>query len=592
MLPQVFVGLVVIGAGLLLLVACMSEDSSARLPATISGTVSGPNGPVANAIVQIQSTDNKVTTGSDGSFSIHGQGLGTSAAVTITAWANDHFISWVTLDPQQSISSPDTDKNNAGRNVQLVLQPIFDKDNHDYNWFKFEGLSGSATCGICHREYKEWQTDMHSQSATNPRFISMYRGSDVHGKRSPPTEMISEGQAKPPNPAMPYYGPGFKLDNLEQSGTCATCHTPLAAKTPTTNTCAWSGCHSSNTADRADTIGKDVRGVTPVGISDLAMEGISCEFCHAIRNVIVDSKTKLPAADMPGIMSLELRRPPDGEHLFFGSLSDSNRAGVSFLPLQSESQFCAACHFGVFGGVVSNMKMTGGTVIYNSYGEWLDSPYSKTDSGKLRTCQDCHMLQKDTQYSVAPERGGVARDASNYHDHTMTGPSTSQTFMWTAVNMQSDVKRDGQLVRVHVNVTNDNTGHAVPTDAPMRSVMLVVQALDAKGNVLTQTEGPTLPDWTGNYTGQAGKAFARILKDNWTGEVPTSAFWRQVTVVEDTRLFPFKTDSTSYAFALPAGVDVTVKVKLVYRRAFQKLAQQKGWTDPDLVMAEATLPVQ
>lgn len=599
MLPQAFVGLVLLLAGMLLLVACMGEDSSTRLPATISGTVNNSNGPVANAIVQIQGTTNRVRSAQDGTFTIHGEGLGKSDPVTLTAWTDDHFISWVKLDPQQPVWH---DEGGQGQGISLSLKPIFNKDNHEYNWFKFEGISGSASCGICHREYKEWQTDMHSQSAVNPRFISMFRGSNMEGKRSPLTHMIAEGKAQLPDLALPYYGPGFRLDNPEHAGTCATCHAPLSAKTPTTNTCAWSGCHTSNTADRAQSVlNQDIRGVLPVGITDLASEGITCEFCHAIRNVIVDPKTKLPTADMPGIMSLELRRPPDGEHLFFGSLSDSNRAGVSFLPLQSESQFCAACHFGVFGGVVSNMKMTGGTVIYNSYGEWLDSPYSKPDSGRLRTCQDCHMPQKDTQYSVAPERGGVARDASNYHDHTMTGPSTSQTFMWTAVNMQSDVKRDGQLVRVHVNVTNDNTGHAVPTDAPMRSVMLVVQALDAKGNVLAQTEGPTLPDWTGNYTGQAGKAFARILKDNWTGEVPTSAFWRQVTVVEDTRLFPFKTDSTSYAFALPAsadagkkitGADVTVKVKLVYRRAFQKLAQQKGWTDPDLVMAEATLPVE
>ncbi len=586
LLPQTFVGLVIIVAGFMLLVACAGETPDVRLPATLSGTVSNSNGPVANAMVQIQGTTNKTMTAQDGTFTIHGEGLGGSVGVTVTAWANDHFIAWQHIDPQQ-FNEPD----GIGQNqpLKLTLQAIFDKDNHQYNWFKFEGVSGSASCGICHREYKEWQIDMHSQSAINPRFVSMFRGSNMQGKRSPPTQMIAEGKAQPPDPALPYYGPGFRLDNPDHAGTCAACHTPMAAKTPSTNSCAWSGCHSSNTADRAETIGKDVRGVTPVSISDLALEGISCEFCHAIRNVIIDPITKMPTADMPGIMSLELRRPEDGHKMFFGTLTDSSRAEVSALPLQSESQFCAACHFGVFGGIVSNMKMTGGTIIYNSYGEWLNSPYSNPDTGK--TCQDCHMPKKDTPYTVLAERGGVARNYPAYHDHTMTGPSTSQTLMWNAVKMQSAAKRDGQLLRVNVTIINDQTGHAVPTDAPMRSVMLIVQALDANGKMLAQKEGPTLPAWTGDYSGQAGKAFARILKDNWTGETPTAAFWRQTTIVEDTRLFPFKPDDTAYAFDLPDGVTASIKVKLVYRRAFQKLAQQKGWADPDIVMTEATLPV-
>jgi hypothetical protein len=122
--------------------------------------------------------------------------------------------------------------------------------------------------------------------------------------------------------------------------------------------------------------------------------------------------------------------------------------------------------------------------------------------------------------------------------------------------------------------------------------MLVVEALDVKGKPLALKQGPTLPAWTGNYAGQPGKAFAQVLKDNWTGESPTAAFWRPVTVVEDTRLRPLVPDVTAYDFELPAGQAVTIKMRLVYRRAFQQLAQQKGWSDPDITMAEATIPAE
>jgi hypothetical protein len=297
----------------------------------------------------------------------------------------------------------------------------------------------------------------------------------------------------------------------------------------------------------------------------------------------------MPYPDMPGILSLKLRRPHSEEQqLFFGTLTDVSRDRDSYLPLQSKGEFCAACHFGVFGGVVSNMKVTGGTVIYNSYGEWLNSPYSDPQTGK--TCQDCHMPRKDTAYSVFPQRGGVSRDYVDYHDHTMPGAS-NQSLLQNAVTMTSTAAHDGGRLNVRVSITNDKTGHAVPTDAPMRSAMLVVEALDANGKRLPLKGGPTLPSWTGNYAGQAGKAFARILKDNWTGETPATAFWRSVTEVEDTRLFPFATDTTEYSFDLPDGGAATVNVKLVYRRAFEKLAKQKGWNDPDIIMAETTISV-
>ena len=561
---------------LAVLAACVQFGDRGRLPSTLTGRVSGPSGPVAGAIVQLQGTATQVRTDAAGRFTLHGQGLGGSQAVTVTAWADEHFIAWTTVQPgAESVGA-----------LEMQLKPLFDVDNHEYTWFSFEGTSGSASCGLCHREYKEWQGDPHSQSAVNPRFISMFRGTDVNGRKGQPTQFVKDGVALSPDPALPHYGPGFRLDNPEQAGTCAACHTPAAAPVDNNNTCAWSGCHTSLTAEKAATQGYHIGGVLPVGNVGIGEEGVACEFCHVVAGSLVDPQTGLPPADQPGVMSLDIRRPPNGEKQFLGTLIDSSRE-VSYEPFLKESQFCASCHFGVFGGVVSNMKMTGGTVIYNSFGEWKDSPYSDPQSG--RTCQDCHMVRRDTLYSVLPERGGVARDYVAYHDHTMLGPSTSRALMWDAVAVTPTVTIDGDGLRAQVEVFNDNTGHAVPTDAPMRSVMLVVEARDANGELLPLREGPTLPEWTGDQAGKPGRAFARILKDNWTGEAPTAAFWRQTTVLEDTRLFPFTGSRTEYTFALPddRSGPVVLSVRLVYRRAFQALAQQKGWTDPDIVMFES-----
>lgn len=565
-------------AALALLAACVSDKPTGRLPVSITGTVLGANGPAAGAIVQLQGSANQTVAAADGSFTLHGTGLGGANTVTVTAWAQDHFIGWQAVNPGDAV----------GKSFQITLKPLFDKDNHQYTWFEEKGVTGSAACGMCHREYKEWQADAHSQSAVNPRFVTLYRGTNIQGKKGQLTNLIAMDKAAPLDPALPHFGPGFKLDNPTRAGTCAACHAPLAGKTPTTNSCAWSGCHTDVSAEHARATGQDIQGVGPVGIEGVALEGITCEFCHAISGVTFVPGTKMPPADQPGIMSLSLLRPPQGEKMFFGTLVDSSR-GVGYSGLEKKSDFCAACHFGQFGGVVSNMKMTGGTVIYNSYGEWLDSPYSDPKTGK--TCQDCHMKPRDTLYTVAPELGGVARDYVAYHDHTMLGIN-STALMWNAVTMTGTASTGGGALRVNVSVTNDKTGHAVPTDAPMRSVMLLVEARDAAGVVLPLKQGPALPAWTGDYAGRPGKAYAKILRDEWSGEMPTAAFWRTTTVVSDTRIMPLSADASEYVFESAGPGPATVTIKLVYRRAFQALAREKGWTDPDMVMAESTLPIQ
>lgn len=577
-------GIFAVAGGALLLLSALvlaaCSPSLQKIPSTLSGTVSGQDGPVAGAMVQIKGTPNQTTTGHDGSFILTGEGLGKAEATTITAWSEGNYVGYVNLDPKKPSWQKD------GKGLVITMKPLNAVDNNKYAWFSFEGVSGSRSCGLCHREYNEWVKDAHSQSATNQRFITIYRGTNVNGDKGQETVINYDGSLLPPDPAKPNYGPGYRLDNPTRAGNCATCHTPLASSIPNQKNCGWSGCHNSITSERAANVMDP--GVMPVSLTGVAAEGVTCEFCHKVGDVIINPKTGLPYPDMPGILSMKLYRPPGVEQVFFGTVLDVNRR-VSYSPIEKESAFCAPCHFGEFGGVVGMGEVKGGTVIYNSYGEWLESSYSDPKTGK--TCQECHMPISSEDWFVFKEKGGISRDYVNLHNHTMTGV-TDENLMKNAVTMQASASRQDGALQVKVSVTNDKTGHAVPTDAPTRSVMLVLEAIDANGKVLALKQGPALPAWTGNYSGQPGKAYAKILKDEWTGEAPTAAYWRPVTILEDTRLFPAVTDASSYTFDLPAGTSAIVKVKLVYRRSFQQLQQQKGWNDPDLTMAEATISVE
>jgi hypothetical protein len=544
---------------------------------SVTGFVVDEDGPVAGATVRLHTTDHFTVTGEDGAFAL--ADLGGAEVVTITAWAEGYYISWDNGTP-------------GGDPVTIPLVAHYLTDNHEYGWAEGPHGEGSASCGDCHPSYAEWRADAHSQTATNPRFISLYSGTDVHGNKSPFPEKTSLGIPLPPDLDEAYYGPGFKLDYPNRAGNCAACHTPVAAKMPNANNCGWSGCHSDITSQNSVQVLDP--GVSPLDLKTDAAEGISCEFCHKVGDVYIKRETGLPYEDLPGILSMRLFRPEEGEEIFFGTLDDvvlvdTKVARDTYLPLMKESEFCAGCHHGVMGGVVGKTQVTGGVLIYSSFSEWLASPYSHPESGK--TCQDCHMPRvTDYDYVVYPDTGGVRRDQSQISNHTMPGV-TDPELMQNAVTMSATAEITGTRMLVEVSLTNDQTGHHVPTDSPLRHLILVVRAKDADGNLIAQRAGPVLPEYAGAEAGLPGKIFAKLLRDEWTGEMPTAAYWRPIAVVKDNRLAAFATDISRYVFPALPDEDVTVEIELRYRRGYQQLMDWKGWTDPDMVMETATLAV-
>ena len=282
------------------------------------------------------------------------------------------------------------------------------------------------------------------------------------------------------------------------------------------------------------------------------------------------------------MLSFEFRRPPEGHQFFAGPLDDVAPGEDTYSPVQRESRFCAPCHFGVFWD----------TVVYNSFGEWLESPYSDPLNGK--SCQDCHMPPLGNTFFAIPEQGGVKRDPQTIFSHYMPGAS-DQDLMQDALSMDVSADRDQNRVMVTVLLTNDNTGHHIPTDSPLRQMILLVEARDADGNALLQTAGPTVPDWggignpaDGFFAGLPGKGFAKILQELWTEISPSGAYWNPTRVLSDNRLAAFDTDTSDYVFEIPDGSrtpEITVTVTLLFRRAFKDLMVQKGWEDPDIVMA-------
>jgi hypothetical protein len=527
--------------------------------ANISGLVRDANSPVSGAIVRVQATSNAASSDPDGNFVL--ELANPDEAVILTAWAKGYYIA-ATQTPHLPGDS----------GVEIVLTAHSDRDDPNYTWlsaFSDAGDVGSGegnSCENCHADpnepqaplpFGEWFGDAHALSAQNARFLTMYKGTDLSGNQSPPTRHVQTRDygriPVRPDPNEPYFGPGYKLDFPDTAGNCAACHTPAAAIDAVYDT-------------------------DPTTITGVGAEGITCDFCHKVWDVRLDSESGIPHQNMPGVLSFEFRRPPEGHQFFAGPFDDVAPGEDTYTPVQRQSRYCAPCHVGVFWD----------TVVYNSFGEWLDSPYSDPRTGK--TCQDCHMPAGRTDHFARTDRGGLIRDPQTIFSHRMPG-AADEDLLQNAVSMDVQAERQAGQLKVNVSITNDQTGHHVPTDSPLRHLILLVCAADGQGRFLNQLEGPVIPQWggvgdpnEGYYAGKAGKAFAKVLEELWTEVSPSGAYWNPTRVLSDNRLAAFSTDVSSYTFAVPAEGELTIDVKLIFRRAFIELADQKSWDTPDIIM--------
>ncbi|MBN1657785.1 MAG: hypothetical protein JXA93_05255, partial [Anaerolineae bacterium] len=364
-----------------------------------------------------------------------------------------------------------------------------------------------------------------------PRFFSLYNGTDLTG-------------------TVPA-GPGYLNDFPGTVGTCASCHAP-----------GWGvdGYLTTNMNDARDVI----------------TAGIHCDYCHKIGGVYLNPATDSVYSNVPGAQSTRVLRPPPGDDIFFGPYDDIHDPDT-YLPAMSESRYCAPCHQFSFWG----------TPIYESYEEWLASPYAAAGV----TCQDCHMPPNGDSYFALPEVGGLPHPPDTIPSHLDLG-ARSLELLHNTVTMTLDVVQVGEMVSVMVTITNTAAGHHVPTDFPGRHLILTVAAEDGMGQALPLHDGPVVPAWGGAQAGLPGKAYARVLRDVQSGEAPVVSYWKQALIAADNRIPALGSDRSAYLFGAPAGGGpVTVAAELRFRRVFQPLMDTKGWNEPDIVMEQVDVTI-
>ena len=477
---------------------------------SVSGVVVDANGPVTDAIVRIRATENKTTTLANGQFTLSSLVEGTK--VEVTAWQDGYYIASAHVTPTVS-------------GITITLRPYHKIDHPDYDWVSPVPGNSSGACGNCHPMiFPQWENNAHGQAVSNPRFFSLYNGTNLSGTV----------QA----------GAGFQNDFPGTAGSCANCHAPGAAI---------DGYLTTNMNDH--------RGVLT--------SGIHCDYCHKVGGVYIDPATQSVYPNTPGAQGQRVLRPPDGDNIFFGPYDDIKDPDT-YLPIISESQFCAACHQFSFWG----------TPIYESYEEWLASPYA--DAGV--TCQNCHMHPNGDSFFALPEVGGLAHPPATIPSHLQPGARDGE-LLNNSVVMDVSVQQIIDEIEVTVTITNTGVGHHIPTDFPGRHMILVVTATDEGKRPLTQLSGPLIPEWGGGQAGLPGTAYAKLLRDVETGEMPVVSYWKQTVIVRDNRIPALASDSSTFIFSIPQDVkEVDITAQLLFRRAFQEVVDTKEWDVDDFEM--------
>ena len=285
-------------------------------------------------------------------------------------------------------------------------------------------FSSASVCQPCHEaHFAQWKTSMHAYAMIDPVFRALVavRQADYDGA---------------------------------QDQFCTQCHSAIATRG-----------------------GEIVPGFSFDELSEVVLEGVTCEACHKASEVRRDHNSGL-LLDPDGPLRATIPDPIE------------NPAHASeYSPVHGTSTFCASCHDVV---EVSDLNLE------RPYEEWLESPAFIEG----RTCQTCHM----PSYTGNATEGAPVR---SLHEHWFVGVDLPLTegfvtpeeldagrvrvldLLSTAAALATEAPDSvvaGQQLDLLVTVQNLIDGHNLPTGSTfVRQVWLEVLVTDAAGAVLYET---------------------------------------------------------------------------------------------------------
>jgi hypothetical protein len=499
--------------------------AQAQADVVITGIIrdQGTLAPVEGAIVSLQAEAIRTTTAPDGSYSLSIPDV--SGSVIVAGKKGYFYRSTIYFGTPTGLD--------------IDIQPVPVQDDPSYQFV------APQNCGNCHPDqFAQWTGSPMANAGLNAWVHDIYNGTGTPGGMG--------GFVYTRDSAFAGTNPNSE---------CASCHQPES----------WIPSPFSRMENPTD----------PGYPSLAAVHGISCETCHKVANVDV-ADVNFPGI-FPGVVDFTRPGGETFEQVMYGRLGDvdfevTGLMRASYQP-QLVAEVCAACHQDA-ADPDENHSYTG-VISEPTYLEWAASEYSDPNSVFYADCLDCHMPSSGA--TEACILLNLNRDPETLRDHDMRG--TSPEFLDNAAEMTVVTTAAGAELTVNVDVANLFTGHHLPTGVTVRNMILLVEAWDENtGEPLVFTGDQTIHDLggvgdpaQGYYAGLPGVLFAKVNHDA-NGNGPTF-FTDAVGITFDNRIPALQTDSSSYTFQLPVGVDAHVQARLIYRRGFRFLVDAKNWTE-------------
>lgn len=282
-------------------------------------------------------------------------------------------------------------------------------------------------------------------------------------------------------------------------------------------------CHAPTTL-----VTKDFDAALPI-----TREGVTCDFCHSIESVDMAAPNPFKL-DVAGKKRASMKDAKSPAH------------SASYAEWFNKSELCAGCH---------EITSVHGIKTATTYSEWKASEYA----AKGIQCQGCHM----PQVSGKPVDPAVKQSQNNkVHDHSLTHNMETMKGAFR-LQLSRTERSTGDRYIVDINVTNARAGHAVPTGAQPREVVLEVTLKDADGKTESQrkTFGKKFADPEGNVITPGGSACVngKKLIENTSiasGETRTARFMFSLKPKE-----PVKVTANAYLSYAPV-VATTEEMKI------------------------------
>jgi cytochrome c554/c'-like protein len=319
-------------------------------------------------------------------------------------------------------------------------------------------FSSARRCGDCHTEiYQVWASSVHATSLTNATFQASLK----------------------------------EVEDTAASAACIACHAPVTA-------------HSDQKLDSA-----------------VAREGVTCDFCHSIRDIAALSNVSVDVGATK-----------------YGPVPNATSTGhqIQFSPLHAASEVCSGCH---------EFENGTGLKVLGTFTEWKSSDSAKAGV----TCQRCHM-PLSTMHVVDPR---VKREPASFVNlHQMPGGHSKDQLSRALELRIAEIARRGSECVVKIAVGNKGAGHNVPTGMPTRHVVLVAEIVGSESG-----------------TQQQSRSYGVVVQDK-NGKVldhDSDVMLAGARFVSDTRLRPSERRVETFKFNIKPDENLEVRTRLAYRYA-------------------------